>query len=84
MVDPIRDNPVERLIESVAPVHPLAREVVRALEGAVYPLSRAHLLLLARENEAPDLILTRLSALPNRLFESEAEVTELVDEMPMV
>lgn len=80
MVDTLRDNPVEHLIEGVAPVHPLAKQVVDALEGAVYPLSRAQLLVLARENEAPGLILTRLSSLPDRRFSSEAEVTEWVDE----
>jgi hypothetical protein len=42
----------------------------KALLGAVFPLSREQLLLLARENEAPPLVLSLLSALPPRRFES--------------
>lgn len=75
-------------VESLLPkmphtVHPLAREVTQALAGAVYPLSRDQLVVLARENEAPRMLVTLLSGLPARTFASEAEVTEWVDEAPL-
>jgi hypothetical protein len=46
----------------------------KALRGAVFPLSRSQLLLLARENEAPAVVLSLLSTLPEHRFESLASV----------
>ncbi len=48
----------------------------KALLGAVFPLSRNQLLLLARENEAPAVVLSLLSILPGRRFESLAAVEQ--------
>ncbi len=56
---------------------PLAREVCAALIGAEFPLRRDHLVHIARENEAPRLMVTLLSGLPDRLFRSLDEVEEL-------
>ncbi|HYO59880.1 DUF2795 domain-containing protein [Archangium sp.] len=49
---------------------PLAQPLHQALLGAVFPLSTGQLVLLARENEAPAVILSVLSSLPGRRFES--------------
>ncbi len=49
---------------------PSAHDVPGALLGAVFPLSAEQLVRVARENEAPASLLTLLSALPRRRFES--------------
>lgn len=41
-----------------------------ALLGAVFPLSTKQLVLLAQENEAPFLVVSLLSNLPGRRFDS--------------
>lgn len=46
----------------------------RALDGAVFPLQPRQLALLARENEAAPVLLTRLSTLEARAFASLDEV----------
>ena len=46
----------------------------QALRGAVFPLSRTHLVWLARENDAAASLLTRLSGLPEGVFASVADV----------
>jgi hypothetical protein len=48
----------------------LTRDVSGALAGAIYPLSPEQLLRVARENEAPGPVLTLISALPRRSFDS--------------
>ena len=48
----------------------LTRDVSGALAGAVFPLSPEQLLRVARENEAPGPVLTLISALPSRSFDS--------------
>jgi hypothetical protein len=58
-------------------VAPLAGQVSAALAGAEFPLRRHHLVEIARENDAPRLMLTMLSALPDRLYRSLDEVEEL-------
>jgi hypothetical protein len=58
---------------------PLAQSLQQALLGAVFPLSTDQLLLLARENEAPPVVLTLLSTLPGRRFESLDEVEQGVE-----
>jgi hypothetical protein len=53
----------------------------KALLGAVFPLSSEQLVLLARENEAPSVVLALLSGLPRRRFESlEAVRQELASQ----
>ncbi len=49
---------------------PLAWPLHQALSGAVFPLSVEQLLLLARENEAPSVVLSLLSNLPGRSYDS--------------
>jgi hypothetical protein len=61
-----------RLEEVVQPLH-------EALLGAVFPLSTEQLVLLARENEAPPVVLSLLSNLPRRRFESLDAVQHAVD-----
>ena len=61
-------------------VHPLAREVATALKGAVWPLRRDELLVVAGENEAAKTVLSLLAGLPDRLFRSEPEVAEWLDD----
>jgi len=48
----------------------LSGALPEALAGAVFPLSPEQLLRVARENEAPGALLTLLSALPRRRFDS--------------
>lgn len=80
-VESERDDDIESLLPSLPELsHPLARELASALNGAVYPLSRGELVTIARENEAPAMLVTLLAGLPQRLYHSEAEVTEVVDE----
>lgn len=47
---------------------PLLPELSRALEGAVFPLTRGELIQVARENEAPDMLLTLLEGAPERIY----------------
>ena len=59
----------------------LVQPLRKALLGAVFPLTLEQLLLLARENEAPSVILGLLSGLPRRRFDSlEAVRQELVSQ----
>jgi|GEM_PF-7083285 len=48
--------------------------LTQALLGAVFPLSCRQLIWLARENDAPAPLLSRLSALANGSFDSLASV----------
>ncbi len=48
----------------------LVQPLRKALLGAVFPLSLEQLLLLARENEAPSVVLSLLSGLPRGRFDS--------------
>jgi len=61
-------------------LYPLAHQVSDALNGAVYPLDRRELLLVARENDAPGMLLTLMSALRSRSYLSLAEVQESLEE----
>ncbi len=54
---------------------PLAQPLDEALRGAVFPLSVEHLVHVARENEAPPVLLTLLSSLPSRAYDSLDTVT---------
>lgn len=59
----------------------LVQPLRKALLGAVFPLSSEQLVLLARENEAPSVVLALLSGLPRRRFESlEAVRQELASQ----
>ena len=46
----------------------LSRELGRALQGAVFPLRRAELVCVARENDAPPALVTLLEGLPDRAY----------------
>lgn len=71
----------EDLEKSLGRLHPLARQLSDALQGAVYPLTRRELLLVARENEAPPMLLTLLSGLRKvGPYASLAVVQEAMDE----
>jgi len=52
------------------PAPSLASSLRQALQGAVFPLSREHLILVARENAIPSELLTLLAALPRGDFRS--------------
>ncbi|WP_233262070.1 DUF2795 domain-containing protein [Vitiosangium sp. GDMCC 1.1324] len=58
---------------------PLAQPLHQALLGAVFPLSTEQLVLLARENEAPSLVVSLLSNLPSRQFESLDAVQQFLE-----
>ena len=58
---------------------PLAQPIHQALLGAVFPLSADQLVLLARENEAPSLIVSLLGNLPRRRFDSLEAVQEALE-----
>ncbi|HYO68157.1 MAG TPA: DUF2795 domain-containing protein [Archangium sp.] len=58
---------------------PLAQPLHQALLGAVFPLSVQQLVLLARENEAPSLIVSLLSSLPARRFDSLDAVQQTLE-----
>lgn len=56
----------------------VATELEDALAGALYPLSRRELVLVARENEAGEALLALLSSLPDTSFQSEQDVSDEV------
>jgi hypothetical protein len=58
---------------------PLARPLDEALRGAVFPLSAEQLVRVARENEAPTVVLTLLGGLPRAEFASVDAVTRALD-----
>jgi len=66
----------EDLEAALGPLHPLAGSIAAALAGAVFPLERSQLVLVARENDAPPAILSLVSSLPDRRFASLAEVLD--------
>ena len=57
----------------------LVQSVRKALLGAVFPLSSEQLVLLARENEAPSVVLSQLSGLPRRRFDSLDAVQQVLE-----
>lgn len=59
---------------------PLAQPLHEALLGAVYPLSAEQLVRVARENEAPTVVITLLGALPREQFLSLDAVTRALSE----
>ncbi len=60
---------------------PLAQPLHQALLGAVFPLSVDQLVLLARENEAPSLVVSLLSNLPGRRFDSLEAVQQALESL---
>lgn len=65
-----------------AAFRPLAKQVAAALEGAVYPLSRRELILVARANEAPRVLISMMEGLPDAVFRSLEEVQVAVEPTP--
>jgi len=53
-----------------------ATELSDALAGAVFPLSRRELVLVARENEASRGMLATLSALPESQYRNPRDVAD--------
>lgn len=68
--------------EALGPVFPLAKQVAAALEGAVYPLTRRELVLVARFNEAPKTLVSILEGIPDARFRSLDEVQVAVSPPP--
>ena len=60
---------------------PLAQPLHQALLGAVFPLSAEQLRVLARENEAPSVVLSLLSSLPRQRFDSLEAVQQAVESL---
>ena len=65
---------MDEIEESLGPVFPLAKQVSAALEGAVYPLTRRELVLVARANEAPRTLLSLLEGARDATYRSLDEV----------
>ncbi|MCP3141180.1 DUF2795 domain-containing protein [Pyxidicoccus xibeiensis] len=61
---------VSELESRVGQPLPLAQSLHEALLGAVFPLTAEELTWVARENEAPRLVLSLLSSLPRGHFAS--------------
>ena len=59
---------------AAGPSFPLAKQVAAALEGAVYPLSRREVVLVARANEAPKTLISILEGIPDGRFRSLDDV----------
>lgn len=64
-------------------LYPLAEQVSRALQGAVFPLTRAQLVLVARENEAPSTLLTLFYGVPNRAYRTLDGVQRAVEDIAL-
>ncbi len=56
----------------IRPESPMA--VQKALKGIHYPASKADLLKQAQQNNAPDIVLSRIRALPGDRFEKPTDV----------
>ncbi len=63
-------------------VRPLEELVRAALAGAVYPLERGALVLVARENLAPAMVVTALASLPDRSYRSPDDVNRSISQAP--
>lgn len=63
---------------------PLAQPLHQALLGAVFPLSTEQLVRLARENEAPSVVVSLLGGLPRGRFESLDGVQQAVESQAVV
>lgn len=61
---------------------PLAQSLQKSLLGAVFPLSSEQLLLLARENEAPSVVVSLLGGLPRQRFDSLDAVQQVLESQP--
>ena len=67
---------------AAGPSFPLAKQVAAALAGAVYPLDRRELVLVARSNEAPKTLLSILEGVPDGRFRSLDDVQVAVSPPP--
>jgi len=67
---------------AAGPSFPLAKQVADALAGAVYPLSRRELVLVARANEAPKTLISILEGIPDGRFRSLDDVQVAVSPPP--
>ena len=68
--------------EVVGPVFPLAKQVESALAGAVYPLTRREVVLVARANETPKTLISILEGISDGRFRSLDEVQVAVSPPP--
>ncbi len=62
--------------------HKHVAETLPYLRDAVYPAVREQLLEWARDRAAPQVLLLRLEALPERRYDHEAQVTEALRRLP--
>lgn len=76
----------ERLAQGVSELEsrvgsplPLAQSLQEALQGAVFPLSAEELTWVARENEAPPVMLSLLAGLARRRFASVDDVAQALE-----
>jgi len=67
---------------AAGPSFPLVKQVAAALAGAVYPLDRRELVLVARSNEAPKTLLSILEGVPDGRFRSLDDVQVAVSPPP--
>jgi hypothetical protein len=70
---------LEQLEARMGGPKPLAQLLHQALLGAVFPLATGQLVQLARENEAPRVLLTLLEGLPRREFDSLDAVQQALE-----
>ena len=77
----------ERLVQRVSELEtrtgapqPLAQPLHQALMGAVFPLTAEQLTWVARENEAPPVMLTLLGSLPRGRFASVDDVAVALEQ----
>jgi len=73
---------LDETTQALEPAFPLAGQVASALEGAVYPLTRRELVLVARANETPRTLLSLLEALPDARYRSLEDVQVALNPPP--
>jgi len=74
---------LDETTQALEPAFPLAGQVASALEGAVYPLTRRELVLVARANEAPRTLLSLLEGLPDAGYRSLEDVQVTLTPPPL-
>lgn len=58
-----------------------ATEIEKFLSGMHYPASKHDLNRKARDNQAPDIIIDLINSLPQRRFNSSADVSKAIEEI---
>ncbi len=73
---------VSELEPQLPRLRPLRRELARALEGALFPAERRALVAIARENEAPALLVSMLEGLAPGVYPSREAVEDRLEDGP--